>query len=79
MFEPEVWKMVRELEREHTDRQMLWRLRIAQEHRAEPFPVRFWRRVRPAHAHGSAATGASARTERTAGPARRRAVSGDGG
>src|SRR5690348_17976573 len=43
MFEPEVCKMVRTLERDRVDRAVYWRIRLAEEHRAARRSLRFWR------------------------------------
>ncbi|HZQ38341.1 MAG TPA: hypothetical protein VFD32_20600 [Dehalococcoidia bacterium] len=41
MFEPEVWKMVRTLERERVDQGVNWRMRLAEERRTARRPTRF--------------------------------------
>lgn len=58
MFEPEVWKMVRTLERDHTDRDAYWRGRLADERRLAKRLMRLGRgrRLQPRQSEGSGVT-----------------------
>ncbi|HLZ73292.1 MAG TPA: hypothetical protein VKV26_25590 [Dehalococcoidia bacterium] len=71
MPELEVWKMVRDLERNQADRRRLWRAQLAGEHPgAGSRRLRFWQRLRGAN---GAISG-----ERPVHVASRRAIPGDG-
>lgn len=76
MFEPEVWRMVRTLEREHTDKAALWRTQLAAEHRGGRSWRPFWR------ARSLRAAGERVPDPRAARPLAadcRQALSGEGG